>query len=128
VPKWRGLGTVAYNSDSITASLTARAVSSGVYDNSFVVCTSNCPTSTINNQTINRNHIDGAVYFDLALAYRFQAKGTDAELYLNVRNVLNSDPVIVAPLFTATWFNPLTAPDLYDYLGAVIRAGIRFEI
>lgn len=127
IPNWRALGSLSYRNDRITASVTARAVSAGVYDNSFITCTSNCPPSTINNQTINYNHIDGAVYFDVALARRFDLGGSDAELYLNVRNVLNKDPVVAVPFFTATWFNLQTNPALYDYLGAVIRGGVRID-
>src|SRR5262249_32848371 len=63
-PDWRFTATLSYNLDPVTASFTGRAVSSGTYNNSWITCTSGCPTSTIDNMTINDNHIAGAFYMD----------------------------------------------------------------
>ena len=107
--------------------LTARGLSGGKYDNSWIECTAGCPASSIDSRTTNNNRVDGAYYLDLAVAYDVpQIEGT--QLFLNVVNVMNRDPEIVAygPAGSA-YGNPSTNPALYDVLGRVFRAGVRFR-
>src|SRR5581483_5814970 len=68
VPDYRMTLSATYSNDKISATLTDRIVSSGVYNNTYVVCTSGCPVSTTNNNTINSNSIAGAMYFDLSVS------------------------------------------------------------
>ncbi len=126
-PDWRFTATLSYSLDPITASLTGRAVSAGVYNNSWITCTTGCPTSTIDNQTINDNHIAGAFYMDASFAYKF-ALGEDAsaEAFFNVRNIANRDPAQVG--YTVPYLNAVTNYSLYDGLGRVFRAGVRFKM
>lgn len=42
-PDWRVSATLSYNLDPITTSLTMRSMSSGTYDNNYVVCSTGCP-------------------------------------------------------------------------------------
>ncbi len=56
-PDWRFNATAGWENDAATVSFTARRLSSGVYSNAYIECTSGCPTSTAANQTINDNHI-----------------------------------------------------------------------
>ena len=130
VPHWRWNGSATYTTESISLNLGARGTSAGVYNNSNVQCTSGCPVSTGNNRTVDTNAIDGAVYWDTSVAYKFAMgeKGA-AELFLNVRNLTNKDPVIVAPgpggfTYEAAPYNGA----LYDALGRTFRAGIRFKM
>lgn len=130
-PDWRWSASINYQNDPISLTFLARGVSAGVYDNSWIECTSGCPTSTAANRTININHLDGATYFDLSMSYTFLAGQDDSatiETFLNIRNIFNTDPVIVAGIgnFAAdiTVSNPLN----YDQNGRVFRAGIRFKM
>ena len=128
VPDWRMTTTLSYSLDPIMASLTARSVSSGVYDNSYIVCTSGCPASTTAHRTINSNHIDGATYLDVAFTYKFAVTdAANAEAFLNVRNIMGKDPAQVAQLSIQYLLYP-TTPGFYDVLGRVFRAGLRFKM
>jgi outer membrane receptor protein involved in Fe transport len=124
---WRTTATWA--ADPWLAQLTARGVSSGTYDNAFVECVSNCPASTIANRTINNNHINGAYYFDASVTFDVDfAMMQSTQVFFNVTNILNRDPEIVAygPAGTA-YGNPSTNQGVYDILGRVFRAGVRFK-
>jgi outer membrane receptor protein involved in Fe transport len=127
-PNWRYRFTATYNNDPWSVSFTGRGISSGVYNNRFVVCSIGCPRSTTVNQTINNNHIDGAIYFDMNLTFNFEVFGSDSQAYLGIQNIANSDPAIVAygPAGVA-YGNPSTNQQDYDILGRVYRTGIRFR-
>jgi outer membrane receptor protein involved in Fe transport len=84
VPDWVFRASASYVSGPLTATLVARGFSGGVYDNSFIECTSGCPTSTILNRTINTNSIDGALYLDASFARAFKVGGVDMEAFLRV--------------------------------------------
>lgn len=122
--------SATYTNDAISVSLTDRIVSAGVYNNTFVVCTSACPVSTTVNNTINDNSIAGAMYWDLSFGYKFINEGvSNAEVYLNVRNITNKDPVIVAGGPTGVPYDQVTTnPSNYDTLGRVFRLGVRFKM
>lgn len=125
LPKWRYLATIAYDRDPILFSLTARGVSSGVLNTSWVECTSACPVSTTANMTINNNRVPGAIYFDTNFTVKLPHK---AEAFLAIDNVLNTDPVQVAygPSIGAA---PISVnPLLYDVLGRTFRVGVRFKL
>ena len=72
-PSWRYQVNASWDSDMFRTSLTARGVSSGTYNNSWISCDSGCPVSKIANRTIKAgdNHIEGALYWDAAIAYKF---------------------------------------------------------
>lgn len=126
---WRYLASVGYNIDPLDFTVTGRGVSAGKYANSNVQCTTGCPTSTANNVTQNINTIDGAFYLDVNIAYNFKLGATTDQVYFNVRNVANLDPPLVAAGPSGTTFT--TAGEnatLYDTLGRVFRAGIRFKM
>jgi len=127
-PDWRISTTLSYALEPITAALTMRQMSSGVYNNNYIVCTTGCPTSTPQKETSNYNHIAGYRYFDVSLNYRFGiGENTTADAFFNVRNVLNTDPAQVGyrniPYIVST-----ANATLYDILGRVFRAGIRFKM
>ena len=127
IPKFVYRTTATWRSDPWTLQLTARGVSSGKYDNTWVECASGCPASSINSRTINNNRVKGAYYLELAMAYDVpQIQGT--QVFFNIANALNRDPELVAygPAGSA-YGNPSTNPNLYDVLGRVFRAGVRFR-
>jgi len=129
-PSWRYTVSLSYDNDIIRSSLTARGLSSGTYSNSYIECTTGCPLSNVTTRTIDNNRIAGALYWDASFGYQFGI-GDDAtgEAFINIQNLANTDPVVVAPLGTASAFwSPLANEQLYDVFGRVFRAGIRFRL
>jgi iron complex outermembrane recepter protein len=107
-----------------------RGVSSGVYDNNWIVCTTACPISTANNITTDLNHMKGDVYFDLNTRYDIEFEsGKKIELFFNVKNLFDTDP---APFYPGpngnAWQIYPAVPANYDILGRVFRAGIRIQM
>jgi outer membrane receptor protein involved in Fe transport len=125
MPSWRWMASLAYEGGALTAALTARGVSAGTLSNTFIACTSDCPVSTIDHPTINLNHIDGAAYVDVSLAYKFN---DSASLFLNIQNVANKDPAAVPRINGTPYGYAQTNPILYDILGRIFRAGVRFTL
>ena len=130
-PNWRGLVTQTFSTDDtrFDATLTERWFSAGTLNNLWIQCTSNCPTTTVNNPTVNNNHVAGALYFDLALGYKFRTgnKGFRPEIYAKIDNIFNKDPAVVAASGSLAMINPGVNPTLYDTLGRVYHVGVRFN-
>jgi len=125
LPRWRYLATVGWDKNPVSLTLTARGFSAGVQNTSYIQCTSACPTSTADNQTINDNHLPGAIYFDTNITLELPHQ---IETFVAIDNILNRDPaqvaygpgLAVAPLST----NPV----LYDVIGRSFRLGVRLKM
>jgi outer membrane receptor protein involved in Fe transport len=131
LPKWTYRLSAGYDFDSgFGFQFIGRGVSSGVYDNSYIVCDTNCPVSTVANRTVNQNRIAGAFYLDFNINQTFKIDGAKGQIFLAVKNVLNIDPVLVGngPTGNNTPAYPQTNRLLYDVLGRVIRVGVRFSL
>lgn len=126
-PKYRYLVSLGYNWEPVTATLTMRGVSSGKYNNDFIVCNGDCPPTTTSSpyQTIDSNHIAGARYFDLSLNGKLLDTG--AEVFFVVDNLLNKAPALVAGTRGGGYYNGQDNADYYDRLGRYYRAGVRFQ-
>lgn len=126
-PAWNYRLTVNYDTEKWGINVVGRGFSDGVYDNNFIECTSGCPVSTPAARTINNNRISGQWYLDASLTHRFNVRGVKAEAFLYVRNLLNSDPVLVGngPTGNNTPAYPQTNRNLYDVLGRTFRLGLR---
>ena len=61
---------------------------------------------------------------------RFKIAASEAEVFLYVRNVFDTDPVLVGngPTGDNTPAYPQTNRSLYDVLGRVFRMGVRFTL
>ena len=128
-PKWLYRVQGTYSNDAFTFNLTGRGVSSGVYDNSFVECTSGCPASTVTNRTIDNNRIQGAFYVDAALSFDIEMGERELEFFLAANNLFDKDPPVVAPgPAGSAYATPATNQSLYDLLGRTYRVGIRFKL
>jgi outer membrane receptor protein involved in Fe transport len=128
-PKWLYRVQATYANGGTTFNLTGRGVSAGVYDNRFIECTSNCPTSTSDNRTINDNSIKGAFYLDTSVSHDINVGDKTLQLFLSVNNLLNKDPAVVAPgPAGSAYATPATNQSLYDLLGRTYRFGVRFKM
>jgi iron complex outermembrane recepter protein len=106
-------------------------ISSGLLDPTYVVCSSNCPASTLNNPTVNDSHQPGAFYLDSSITYDLPGAGkTDFQVYLNIQNLLNRDPPIVPEALAGLvpYFSEQTNPQLYDVLGRTFKLGFRLTL
>lgn len=130
IASWNFRLSANYDTDDWAFNLVGRGLSGGVYNNNFIVCQTTCPLSTPDARTINDNSIAGQWYIDTSITRRFDVGSrSKAEVFLYVRNLLNTDPVPVAigptgnnaPAYAQT--NRL----LYDVLGRQFRIGVRFQ-
>lgn len=127
-PDWNATGRLEYSLDRFSASLTARAMSSGTMYHNYVSCEMDCPISTLDNPTIDSNKLDGFVYLDAGLSYDLDVGAARAEVFLNIRNLLNKDPEIVPNNIEAFIYGgELTNVLKYDFLGRIYRAGVRIQ-
>lgn len=120
-PSWIYRLAAVYQHDGFTVTAVARGVSAGVLDNSYVACSTNCPASTTVHPTIDVNRVAGAVYADLNLTKAVRVASTPAEVFLNITNLFDRDPAIIASGGLST------NPTYYDYLGRLLRVGMRLE-
>ncbi len=129
-PDWVWRLEAVYHVGDWTFDLLGRGVSAGVYSNLNTVCSSGCPVYTLATPSANRNDIAGESWMDMTVSYDFDSFGSDSTLFLNVKNVFNSDPVLVAsgPDGNNTPAYPQTNRGLYDYLGRVFRVGWRLKL
>ena len=120
-PDWIFRLSATFDTPSYSVTAVGRGVSSGTYNNTYIVCTSDCPTSTATNPTINSNHIDGTFYTDLNFTAKINVGGADGQLFLNVTNLFDTDPILLPE-------TGLSANSTYsDLLGRAFRIGVRFK-
>ncbi|OAN56703.1 MULTISPECIES: TonB-dependent receptor plug domain-containing protein [unclassified Sphingobium] len=120
-PEWIFRLSATFDTPSYSITAVGRGVSSGTYNNTYVVCTSACPTSTAANPTINSNHIDGTFYTDLNFTAKIKVGGSDGQLFFNITNLFDKDPILLPE-------SGLSANSTFsDLLGRAFRVGVRFK-
>ncbi len=129
-PSWNYRLSANYDAESWAVNFVGRGFSGGVYNNNFIECQTTCPASTADFRTINTNQIAGQWYLDMSLTKRLEIGGANAEVFLYIRNLFNTDPVLVGngPTGDNTPAYPQTNRNLYDVLGRVFRIGARIKI
>lgn len=126
-PRRKYLLSATYSVDALSATLTARGIGSGVYNNRFIYCTEGCPPSTREAPTIGiPNRISDATYFDLALSYEMEAFGK-SELFFVAQNIFDRGPPLVAGATGNAFYLGRGDREYIDKVGRVFRAGIRFS-
>lgn len=104
---------------SITA--VGRGVSSGNYNNTYIVCTSGCPTSTASAPTIDNNSINGTFYTDLNFTAKIKVGDASGQFFVNVTNLFDRNPILLPE-------TGLSANSTFsDLLGRSFRVGVRFK-
>jgi outer membrane receptor protein involved in Fe transport len=114
-PDWKWLAVQTYENDLWSLFVQERWFSDGTYGNQYVVCQSGCPVSTSTAPTIDRNFMRGAFYLDIGGTLNLTE---NISTYFKVDNVLNQDPA-KSPFYAN--------PALYDVIGRMYRAGVRFH-
>jgi len=128
-PDWVYRATARYSMNDWMFNLTARGHSDGVMNNAYIECSSNCPPSVAPNFTINDNDIPGEWFFDLYGEKAFSFGDTQAEVFISVKNILDTDPVVYGNprrqgAASTAHYLPLNR-GLMDVLGRNYRAGVR---
>jgi iron complex outermembrane receptor protein len=130
-PDWVYRLTATYSLDPWTFNLTARGVSDGVVSNAYTECQSSCPASVAPYYTINDNSIEGAIYYDVSATYKFEVAGVGGEGFLSIKNLFNSEPVLLGNPANLGAENtvgyPQTNRNIYDTLGRTFRVGLRLD-
>ena len=129
LPRWIYRASLTYDAPAFSVSGTARGISAGNYLNSYIQCDpGTCPVgraAAVVSQlpTIDYNHIPGKLYVDMNLTAKIgEFRGMNSEIFLNVTNLFNSDPILVPE-------TGLAANTTYsDLLGRVFRIGFRARI
>jgi outer membrane receptor protein involved in Fe transport len=120
-PDWIFRMSATFDTPTYSITAVGRGVSSGTYNNTYIVCTTDCPTSTAANPTINSNHINGTFYTDLNLTAKINVGGADGQLFFNITNLFDKDPILLPE-------TGLSANSTYsDLLGRAFRVGVRFK-
>lgn len=131
-PYWRALGSIRYSDGPISGGITGRLVSENFYvaatQPQVIECQSGCPSQlNLPANMSTRNYIfkGGSFFLDANFAYDFDLGGTEAQAYLNVRNILNTDPPIL-PGGAVFGIHQSNVGD--DMLGRIMRVGMRFKM
>lgn len=119
-PDWKWLAVQTYDSGRFSLTVQERWISDGTFGNQYVVCQSSCPVSTGNHPTIDYNKMKGAFYVDIGATFKI---GDNLSIYGKVDNLFDKDPVAAPQTNTGLDINPA----LYDTLGRIYRAGVRFN-
>jgi iron complex outermembrane receptor protein len=108
--------------------LTGRGLSSGVYNNQWIECASNCPATDPIRRTIADNQIPGAFYFDTYFAYNLRVSNVDSQLYFRISNLFDRDPTPIGkgPSDNSN-VDPGINSTLYHFLGRTFRVGLRLN-
>jgi outer membrane receptor protein involved in Fe transport len=115
-PDWKWLAIQSYETDRFSLTLQERWFTDGNYGNQYVVCApGTCPVSTPNAPTIDKNFMPGAFYMDVGGTYAIRQ---DVTAYFKVDNLFDRDPAK-----SPNYANPA----LYDIVGRMYRAGVRFR-
>ena len=101
----------------------------GVLHNTWVQCTSACPTVPTGYSTVDNNYAPGYFYVDWSLSHYFDMGSSKVEAFLNINNIFNRNPGMIPKGSDEIGYEiSLTNPSKYDVLGRVFRAGVRFKM
>jgi iron complex outermembrane recepter protein len=119
LPHWQMNNLLAFTGGATTVSLTTRYIQGGLFDATLIG--PGQPGYNVNlPNSINNNHVAGAIYFDLGLRYKLPVMKSDLlEVYASIDNLLDRNPP-VAPSNQGSTNNIL-----FDPLGRDFRVGMR---
>ena len=116
VAKWRGMGSVTYEGESFSTTLTGRYVKGGVLKSEWGPL------------DIDRNQVSDRTYVDLSATYDLSFGGTQLQLFGVVQNLFDRDP----PVSVVTSGNAFTSigtnANFFDTLGRQFRLGLRMKM
>lgn len=121
LPSWQLNGLINWTQGGLSLSLETRYIEGGLYDVTLIGPEQEGYNIDLPN-SINTNHVDGAVYLNLGARYRFsEFMDGRMEVFGAIQNLLDEDPPVAPSNQGAT--NQL----LYDPLGRMYRFGVRMN-
>ncbi|MCC6912581.1 MAG: TonB-dependent receptor [Rhodospirillaceae bacterium] len=130
LPDWRINSSINYALDPVAVGFTFRYIAGGLNQPTWIECTTGCPVSTGLRTTVDNNRVASAFFVDFNSSYTLHLSDTaETELFFNVRNLTNADPPIaVRGPGGSSWDFPPTNQGLYDIMGRIFRAGLKFKM
>lgn len=119
LPRFKVTSNLSYRNGPVLLFLQGRWIDGGLLDRNRVESTTNIPNS------IDDNTVPSTFYTDLNLSY-FRGESDDLELFLNVTNLFDREPVHVPNIIGragTTEFNS----GLYDLLGRRFVVGLNYH-
>ncbi|NKF24428.1 TonB-dependent receptor plug domain-containing protein [Solimonas marina] len=128
-PDWLYRLTATYKQAGWIYNVTARGVSKGHIDNSYIQCSSGCSSDTASGYyTINDNHVPSWWIFNASLTRSFALASGEGQVFVAVNNLLGRDPPVIGNLGYENSPGYLqTNRTLYDVMGRTWRMGVRFS-
>lgn len=121
-PTWIYRVSATYDTPVFAITAVGRGVSSGKYVANGIECQTGCPVSTTQFPTYDVNRVSGLFYADLNLTTKVAMGNAKAELFLNVTNLFDREPLLLPE-------TGLAANSTYsDLLGRAFRVGVRMEL
>jgi iron complex outermembrane recepter protein len=120
--KWQYVAQVVYQGGPLIASLTGRGISGGVLSRSWVECATGCPTSTVDNRTIDQNRYSGIFYLDATASVDITET---LRLFFNVDNLFNKNKGIIPQGPGVSCCGALAANAKFDTIGRYFRGGVK---
>ncbi len=115
-PYWQGTAMVNYSLGNWSTFLQVRYFGAGKINKQY-----NDPT-LVPYQTANFNTAGFEAYLDLQQTYRIN---DNISVSLNIRNLLDTDPMLTPT--NSTNYSQTTIQPLYDQVGRMFRASVRFD-
>jgi len=129
---WRSIFNLFYNNGPWAGGLGARFAPKNQFtftnDPQVIECQSACPlisTLPANITTQNFVYREASAFVDANLAYSFTIGSSQVQAFINVRNLLNRDPVLVPPTQPWTVHQSIGGDDA---LGRLTRIGLRLQM
>lgn len=119
-PTWQGSIVLTYDAEPWSFTVQERFLSGGLYSSLY-------NTNSLNANSVDFNHVDGARYTDVTVRRQFKVQGTDFEGYLTVNNLFDSDPPPAPSRVGAPTTIMQANPTLYDIMGRYFTVGLRFR-
>lgn len=111
-PRWRGVAQFNYQGPAVGGFLQARYVGGGAYD------------VTRGPSIIDLQNVQAQVYFDGQASFKAPMGGSEIELFLNIRNILdNAPPIAPENANVPVAYNAF----LHDVIGRTFRVGARLK-
>jgi len=121
-PKWQMNLLSTYTAGAVSLSIETRYIEAGLFDATLIGPGQSGYNVNLPN-SINNNHVAGAVYVNLGARYRLPlTKSGSLEIFAAIQNLLNRDPP-VAPSNQGS-----SNLILFDPLGRLYRIGLRMEL
>ncbi|GGI88375.1 TonB-dependent receptor [Polymorphobacter multimanifer] len=121
-PTWLFRASASYDTPGFSITAVGRGVSSGKYVANGIECSTACPANDPNFFTYDVNRVSGLFYADLNLSKTITVNRTEAQLFLNITNLFDREPLLLPE-------TGLAANSTYsDLLGRAFRVGVRVQL